>query len=273
MQTPPPLPGNIPIPASRARWSIHLLLVTAYIVLIGFLGMQRKPSHTPALLHGARGLLLVCGTELLVFGAVLGLACWISKATRDDLLLRWRGKLLPVWLGIGYSFAIRIAVGLVLSVVLAAVAIVLMATHIWSVDSLDSFVKMHKPDPTTLVDMAAMANDPAYFWLTVTFASFVVAGLREELWRSAFLAGMRSIWPRAFGSRGGQIMAVCIAAVPFGAAHLPMGPLAAVSAGLLGIALGVIMVCHRSIWPAVIAHGCFDAATFAALPWLMKHFK
>jgi hypothetical protein len=28
------------------------------------------------------------------------------------------------------------------------------------------------------------------------------------------------------------------------------------------------MVLHLSIWPAVIAHGLFDAATFAALPLL-----
>jgi membrane protease YdiL (CAAX protease family) len=39
---------------------------------------------------------------------------------------------------------------------------------------------------------------------------------------------------------------------------------------LLGFGLGVIMVLHRSIWPAVITHGMFNAATFAILPWLTE---
>jgi len=29
------------------------------------------------------------------------------------------------------------------------------------------------------------------------------------------------------------------------------------------------MVLHRSIWPAVIAHGAFDATTFALLPFIV----
>jgi membrane protease YdiL (CAAX protease family) len=53
-----------------------------------------------------------------------------------------------------------------------------------------------------------------------------------------------------------------------------MGPLASIMAGILGLGLGAIMVLHRSIWPAVIAHGMFDATTFAFLPLiadLMRH--
>ena len=266
MQTPPPLPNTT---VNRTRWAIHLLLITAYIVVVGLLALNRGPSHVPALLHTARGLLLACIINLLIFGAVLGLACWVSKSTRDDLLLRWRGTLNPVWLGIAYSLAIRVAIG----VVLVGIAIVLVSAHIVTVASLQNFVSNHKPDPTTLVDMSALSNDPAYFWLTITLASFVVAGLREELWRSAFLAGLRSLWPQWFGSRGGQVAAVFVAAVFFGAAHLSQGAMAPITTGLIGAALGLIMVWHRSIWPAVIAHGCFDAASFAMLPWAMSHIK
>jgi membrane protease YdiL (CAAX protease family) len=32
-------------------------------------------------------------------------------------------------------------------------------------------------------------------------------------------------------------------------------------------------VWHRSIWPAVIAHGMFDATTFALLPLAMQHLQ
>jgi membrane protease YdiL (CAAX protease family) len=77
---------------------------------------------------------------------------------------------------------------------------------------------------------------------------------------------MRALWPGAFMSRTGESIAIVLIAVAFGAAHLPMGTLAAVAAGLIGIFLGIILIIHRSIWPAVIAHGLFDATTFALLP-------
>jgi membrane protease YdiL (CAAX protease family) len=41
-------------------------------------------------------------------------------------------------------------------------------------------------------------------------------------------------------------------------------------AGLLGLGLGLIMVFHRSIWPAVLAHGFFDATSMALIPWAME---
>jgi membrane protease YdiL (CAAX protease family) len=81
---------------------------------------------------------------------------------------------------------------------------------------------------------------------------------------------MRAIWPRAFGSRLGQFLAISLIAVAFGAMHFGMGVLASVAAGILGLLLGYIMVLHRSIWPAVIAHGVFDAATMAVLPWWIE---
>jgi len=138
---------------------------------------------------------------------------------------------------------------------------------------LREFANSNSPDVEAIVDVTALRENPVYFWLTVTFVSFVVAGLREELWRSAFLGGMRALWPRCFGSRGGQIAAAAIASVSFGLGHLGMGPLAAGMAALLGLGLGLIMVLHRSIWPAVIAHGMFDATTLALLPWALERMR
>jgi membrane protease YdiL (CAAX protease family) len=125
----------------------------------------------------------------------------------------------------------------------------------------------------TIVDISAMRQNPLYFWLTLTVVSFGVAGLREELWRSAFLAGLRALWPQHFGTRTGQIAAVAIAATVFGFAHLGMGLIAVLFAGLLGFGLGLIMVFHRSIWPAVIAHGMFDATSLALLPWVAEKLQ
>jgi membrane protease YdiL (CAAX protease family) len=81
---------------------------------------------------------------------------------------------------------------------------------------------------------------------------------------------MRALWPRQFGSARGQVCAVFIAAIIFGLAHLSMGIVAAMFGGLLGLGLGLIIVFHRSIWPAVLAHGFFDATSMALIPLAME---
>ena len=265
--TPPPI--REPRPVSRWRWGIHLILVTSYILVLAFVGLARNKSHQPALSHTAGGLLFVCAMELLSFGFVFGLAWLASRASLDDLLLRWRGNVRPVLLGAAYSVGLRIALG----IVAALAAVVLLATHSMTTDSLRDFSVKNRPGIENAVDVAALRDNPAYFWLTLTVVSFVVAGLREELWRSAFLAGLRALWPQHFGSRAGQIVAVAIAAIVFGFGHLGMGLLAVLFAGLLGFGLGLIMVFHRSIWPAVIAHGMFDATSLALLPWVAEKLQ
>ena len=39
------------------------------------------------------------------------------------------------------------------------------------------------------------------------------------------------------------------------------------------LGLGVIMILHRSIWPAVLAHGFFNATTFALLPLIARPIR
>jgi hypothetical protein len=41
--------------------------------------------------------------------------------------------------------------------------------------------------------------------------------------------------------------------------------------GLLGVMLGTIMIFHRSIWEAVLAHGFFNATSFLAMHLLFKY--
>jgi membrane protease YdiL (CAAX protease family) len=255
-----------PKPVSRGRWWIHLILVTSYILVVAVAGLARNKSTHPALSQTAGGLLLICTVELLTFGFVLGMAWLASRASLDDLLLRWRANVLPVLLGAAYSVGLRIAVGMVA----ALVSVILLATHLMTAESLRDFYANNRPGIENMVDVAALRDNPAYFWLTLTVVSFVVAGLREELWRSSFLAGMKALWPRQFGSTGGQVCAVFIAAIIFGLAHLSMGIVAALFASLLGLGLGLIMVFHRSIWPAVLAHGFFDATSMALIPWAME---
>jgi membrane protease YdiL (CAAX protease family) len=268
----PPLPDSSPPdtrPIARWRWWVHLLLITSYVVLIGAMGFIREKDAAPALSSSTRGLLWTTGLGLLVFGLVFGGAWLASRASRDDLLLRWRRGFWPVPWGIGYSLALRFAVGSVA----IGVAVALMTLQVVSPDKLQEVLQTRAPDVSAVVNISSLRDNPAYFWLMVTFVSFIVAGLREELWRSAFLAGLRGIWPRRFASRKAQIGAAALAAVIFGFGHAAQGPIAATAAGLLGLGLGAIMVWHRSIWPAVIAHGCFDATSFALLPWAAEKMR
>lgn len=265
---PPPLPAveaeNHPAVA-RWRWWIHLILIGGYILPRIAIELEFPRDH-PALSTSTGGLILVSLLELALFALVFGVACLFSRPTREQLFLRWRPGWWVVPLGLGYSITIRFAA----AIAILAVVAVLVATHVFTPASAQQFMVTNRPDVEKLVDVNAMRQNPAYFWITITFVSFVVAGLREELWRAGTLAAMRTLWPRSFVSLGGQIAAVSIIAVAFGAAHLQLGVIAAVVAGILGLLLGIIIVIHRSIWPAVIAHGLLDATTFALLPYILQ---
>lgn len=266
--SPPPLP---PPPPSlpRWRWAVHLVLITGYLVWSGVGGFLGDPAGGPALSSHVGGLLQTSAVTLAIFGIVFGLAWLASRASRDALLLRWRQGFWPVPLGIGYSVALRIAVGLVA----VLVAGVLVASGVFSTEELQSVAQESRPNVEAVVDVTSLRDDPVYLWLMITLVSFVVAGLREELWRSAFLAGLGGLWPETFGSRRGQIVGVVLGAVLFGFAHAVQGPVACVLTGLLGLGLGLIMVLHRSIWPAVLAHGFFDATSFALIPTVLQKLQ
>ena len=257
------LPATTSVP--RWRWWIHLVLIGGYIIPRIALTFE-FPRQGPALTSSTSGLLIVCVMELVVFAIVFALACLSSRPSRDDLFLRWRPGWWVLPLGIGYSIAIRVIAGMAVFVVV----LILLGSHVLTPASAQQFIATKRPDVEKLVDLAALRHNPAYFWLTVTVVSFIVAGLREEMWRAATLAGMRALWPRTFGSLGGQAAAVALIAVFFGAGHLQLGLMGAVLAGVLGLFLGFIIMAHRSIWPAVIAHGFLDATTFALLPFALE---
>ena len=264
----PPSPPPLPPQVNRRRWWIHFVLIGGYFATVIPFAAFGQPRH-PTLFNNSQTLLLVSAFELIFFGIVFGLAWLASRATVDDLLLRWRQGWWTILLGIGYSVAMRIALGLLVVVVVT----VLIATKVLDQKSVESFSTNVRTPVERMVNISAMQNDSAYFWLTVTVASFGVAGLREELWRSATLAGMRKLWPNKFGSRNGQIGAVALISIVFGLAHLSLGVIAAAMALILGLLLGIIMVVHKSIWPAVIAHGMFDATSFALIPFALQHMQ
>jgi membrane protease YdiL (CAAX protease family) len=229
----------------RWRWWIHFLLIGGYFSPGLIQRLYFTPRH-PLLRHSGQGLLIVCGLNLVIFTIVFLLGWLASRATTDELLLRWRPGWWVVPLGVGYSIAIRLG----LAVTGFIVVLFLLITQLVNVESLRNFALQNPPRIDRLIDVGALRTNGAYYWLSLTLVSFVTAGLGEELWRAA----------------------IVLIAIAFGAAHLPMGALAAVAAGLIGIFLGIILIIHRSIWPAVIAHGLFDATTFALLPLIANKF-
>lgn len=262
--TEPPEPAE-----SRIRWTIHLLIIAAFPVAAGILGWHRMNAAQPALGHGPGGLLKVSAVELLGFCLIFALAWVFSRARAEDLLLRWRQGIWPIPLGIGYSVALRIGIGIVVGIV----ATLVLATKMVSQEQLQSFLSANRPDVEVLVDVTALKQNPVYYWLSITVVSFVVGGLREELWRAAFLAGMAHAWPTRFGSRAGMMIAALMAAAIFGLGHAVQGPVAVLLTGGLGFGLGLIMILHRSIWPAVIAHGMFNATSMALIPWALDSLR
>ena len=208
----------------------------------------------------------MCAVQLVFSGLFYGLAWLFSRVSLRELWLGWPGWW-AVPMGFAYSIVLRLAIGLLM--LIAFLATLMLTTGVTE-EALQQSVMRHRPDVESLVDMQALRQSPAYFWLTLTVVSFVLGGLREELWRAGFMAGLRALWPQRFGSTAGQFLAAAVAAVLFGLAHLRMGILAVGMTALLGFGLGAILVWHRSIWPAVIAHGAFNATTMALLPWLSQ---
>jgi membrane protease YdiL (CAAX protease family) len=252
----------------RWRWWIHFLLIGGYFFPGLIQGLYFGRRH-PLLTHSTHGLLMVCGLKFVIFTIVFLFGWLASRATIDELLLRWRQGWWVVPLAVGYSIAIRVG----LAVTGFIVVLFLLITHLVNLESLQNFALHNPPRIDRLIDIAALQTNRTYYWLSITLVSFLMAGFREELWRTATLAGMRALWPRAFMSRAGESIAIVLIAVAFGAAHLPLGALAAAAAALIGICLGIILIVHRSIWPAVIAHGLFDATTFALLPLVANKFQ
>jgi membrane protease YdiL (CAAX protease family) len=253
-------------PVARWRWAIHLLLLAALPLMAGFMPLA-KPKAGPMLSSTVPGLLRVCGVEILALAVPLALAWLFSRATKDQLLLRWRPGFWVVPLGFAYSFAIRISAVIVTGFILA------MIVHDMPGADARAYALEHRPKVEKLLDIHALSADPVYYWLNVVLVSFVIGGLREEIWRGSLLAGLRGIWPRGFTSFGGEIAAVGVASLLFGIGHLPQGVLAAGGITVVGFGLGLIMIYHRSIWPSVVAHGFFDAASIAILPWAMEQMQ
>ena len=249
-------------PVSRWRWWFHLLLLAGYPLLIGIMGWFSSRTHKIRLMPGnSIGLLYGVCLELAMFSLVFALAVRLSRASPQALLFAWRGGWRPIALGLAYSVGLRIAI----AVGMFFLFIVLMLAG----GTPEGIAGSLRPKSEMLFDPKSLMNDPVYYWLMLTLVSFVMAGLREELWRAGMFAALAALYPRGFERWPGKLAAIAIVALIFGLGHLPQGAGGVGVTLVLGLGLGVIMLGHRSIWEAVLAHGCFDATSFVMLHWLV----
>jgi len=256
----PSVPAPVPPAGGSARTALFLLAL--YVAIPAVLGFLRSPGDGAALPDTVRRLLTASGLELVLFGVVFAAAAWLGRLRRADLWVSWRG----VWVlprAAAWSVALRIGVGLALGGSLAVWHLITRTP----LENLDGI----RPKVEAMVDVAAL-RDPVYLGLMLTWVSFVLAGLREELWRAGMIVLLGRVAPRVFGGRAGPWLSLAPIALLFGMAHAQQGWFGVAATGLLGFGLGAVMLLHRSLWDAVLAHGFFNAATFALLPWLAHRF-
>ncbi len=250
----------------------------SYPLLIAAMSLGIKPEDAEAALSANIGILtLNLLITMVSFFVFLGLAWVASRATVDDLMMRWKPGWLPWALGLVYSIGMRLLIGIVVYIVVFVVVFGMLASEGKPL-SIDSFQEVstrlmedNRPKVEHLVDTDAIVNSPMYLFMNITLVSFVMAGFREELWRSSMLAGFRGLFPQSYEKLRWKIGFVLIIAVIFGIGHLPQGIGGVILTGVLGVLLGGIMIFHRSIWQATWTHGFFNATSFAGMYFLFKY--
>lgn len=235
-------------------------------------GLKRATLEPgPALPREVPELLKFGVVELAFFAAFWVVAWLLARPTKTELGLRWRGAKRETGWGIFYFLILRLGpIILVMGLMAVALTVAMMLgyrqediTH-----AVQEYQK-HNVKPERMVSQHALRTDPIYMLVVTTFVSFIVAGLREELWRTFSMTAMNHLFPRHWKPTKRAVVAVSLTAVIFGLGHYSVqGMLGVIVTTLLGLVLGTAIVHRKSIWPAVIAHGLFDATTFLAISLL-----
>jgi membrane protease YdiL (CAAX protease family) len=271
----PPLIAPVPVRAAWRSW-LFLLIVGPYPLLLGVLSGAfhfREPAgpESPGLPGGWPELLAVCGVNLAIFGAIFLVGYLLGKPRKEELYLR-SVKWMDVLWGAFWSLGLRF---ILMALMLVALGVIYVAQGGGELDP-----KVIRPKIENLIDPHAL-EDPIYLLLSITVVSMVTAGLREELWRAGCMAPLQDLLPASWKPSGipgadnwknhrARWCACLVAAVIFGFGHLPQGEAGVAVTTVLGLGLGLVMIYHRSLWVAALAHGFFDATTFVFLGILQK---
>jgi membrane protease YdiL (CAAX protease family) len=235
---------------SRRRAFCYVAFLSAYPVFPLVVGMVR-PLRTPRLPPTVSGLVDLIVLEMAVFAAWVSAGWVLGRPTRDELLAKCRGGQRAIARGLVEGLGIWIGVSVLLG---GAAHLIAGGLHLGA-----AAVEALRPHAERIVPVEVLRNNPAYLLVTTTLVSFGLAGLREELWRSALLHGLHALLPRSVQSPSAALVPVCASACLFGLGHWPQGVGGVLMTTALGVAFGLILVRHRSLWEAVVAHGAFDA--------------
>jgi membrane protease YdiL (CAAX protease family) len=242
---------------THIRRLAYLLLFASYPVAPLMVHLHSPDRGVPHLPPSVVGLLDITLAEAALFLVWFGAGWLLIRPSRDQLLVRRLDGLRPVITGLSVAVMLWLALALV-----GAVAL-LFATNVMHVS--EQTLQAWRPRVDRLVSSEVLRRNPLYLVLATTIVSFGLAGFREELWRSALLFGVRSVWPRSEQSRSATAVTVFGVALLFGLGHWPQGRGGIVATVMLGTAFGGILVRRDSLWEAVFAHGFFDAANFLLL--------
>jgi hypothetical protein len=234
------------------RWWTHVVLLLAYWFLcdpIRFLlfGPDIWYRGQPGL-----SLLLAEAKMWLIFAFFLLAAIRVSGASSRDLLLRWSGGIRLIGYAVGWAIAITI---LELLATLALEGLVQLVSGVSAEQAMD----IVHGTPEEQHQAPEGESGPTYRWFYATVTSFITAGLMEELWRIGLLAAAFALFPRSRESWSGNLIACAVIGCLFGLGHRHMGWGPVVTSGLAGLAFGIIILKHGTIWVAVLAHGFMDA--------------
>src|SRR5689334_5791274 len=120
-----PQPPPLPKPRAKWRWAVHLLILAAYVLGMGLLSKD-DPNPTAAgeaaLPTTVSGLLIFCVEQMFFFGIVFAVALLFSRASIDELRLRWRGGFMPILWGGAHSILLRIAIAIAVMMIVLPMA-------------------------------------------------------------------------------------------------------------------------------------------------------
>jgi membrane protease YdiL (CAAX protease family) len=218
------------------------------IFIIAFdLGLA-SAAATPAVIASLRALVLAVGgtqtaTRELLSAAVTGglaLLSYVVIVAPVLVLARRRG------LSLGDAFGLRrFRVGQALRLAAGVVVLGIVVTVAWAL-VLRGF-GMSAPNNTVRL-VSGFGTSPLAIAIGYLLVG-VVAPFGEEIaFRAVVFSSLRESW--------GMLAALLVSGALFGIAHLL--PLEAVPLAVIGIALAAVFTRTRSLWPSMIAHGCYN---------------
>jgi membrane protease YdiL (CAAX protease family) len=251
-------------PVAGWRWAIHLLVLILYPLSMGALAFFRQPeSDTPLLPSGFLPLVATCMVEMTFFGFIFSLAWLASRIRLTQLYFRAESPFGAVSRGFLWSIGLR----LLISVFLVGASELLAAAQGGKPTNLEAW----RAHTEALVNAQDLVDQPVFLWMNLTVVSFVLGGFREEIWRAGTVAGWFAVFPSLESSWTGRAAAVTMTAAAFGLGHVAQWWGGVVMTSILGLGLGFVLIWRNSIWEAILAHGFFNATTFALLYLIARY--